>query len=62
MQPGRMELMKIINDHIWDIKVDDPNQFKTAHEKIVKKFKEEFKGRWVAFGFNLRATRVSFNW
>ena len=36
--------------HIWDIKVDDPNQFKTAHEKIVKKFKEEFKGRWVAFG------------
>ena len=36
--------------HIWDIKINDPNQFKTAHDKIVKTFKEEFKGRWVAFG------------
>lgn len=36
--------------HIWDIKVSDPNQFKIAHEKIIKKFKKQFEGRWVAFG------------
>ena len=36
--------------HIWDIKIDDPNQFKDAHDKIVKKFKKEFEGRWIAFG------------
>ena len=36
--------------HIWDIKIDDPIKFKTAHDKIVKKFKKEFEGRFVAFG------------
>ena len=36
--------------HIWDIKIDNPNQFQNAHDKIVKKFREEFEGRWVAFG------------
>lgn len=36
--------------HIWDIKAENPIQFKIAHDKIVKKFKDEFKGRWVAFG------------
>ena len=36
--------------HIWDIKIDNPNQFQNAHDKIVKKFKKEFEGRWVAFG------------
>jgi len=36
--------------HIWDMKIDDPNQFKTAHDKIVKKFKKEFEGRQVGFG------------
>ena len=36
--------------HIWDIRINDPNQFKTAHDKIVKTFKKEFEGRWVAFG------------
>ena len=36
--------------HIWDIKIDDPNQFKVAHDKIVKTFKKEFEGRWVGFG------------
>ena len=30
--------------HIWDIKINDPNQFKTAHDKIVKTFKKEFEG------------------
>ena len=36
--------------HIWDIKINDPNQFKLAHDKIVKTFKKEFEGRWVGFG------------
>lgn len=36
--------------HIWDIRINDPNQFKTAHDKIVNTFKKEFEGRWVAFG------------
>ena len=36
--------------HIWDIKTDDPNKVKLAHDKIVNKYKEEFEGRWVAFG------------
>ena len=36
--------------HVWDMKIDNPNQFKKAHDKIVKTFKDEFKGRWVAFG------------
>jgi hypothetical protein len=36
--------------HIWDFKTDNPNQFKTAHDKIVKTFKKENEGRWVAFG------------
>ena len=36
--------------HIWDIKINDPNQFKSAHDKIVQTFKKEFEGRWVAFG------------
>jgi len=36
--------------HIWDYKIENPIQFKTAHDKIVKKFKKEFEGRWVAFG------------
>ncbi len=37
-------------DHIWDMKASDPNQFKIAHDKIVKKFKKQFEGRWAAFG------------
>jgi hypothetical protein len=37
-------------DHIWDIKASDPNQFKIAHDKILKKFKKQFEGRWAAFG------------
>ena len=36
--------------HIWDFKTDNPNQFKIAHDKIVKTFKKENEGRWVAFG------------
>ena len=36
--------------HIWDLKIDDPNQFKIGHDKIIKKFKTEFEGRWVGFG------------
>jgi len=36
--------------HFWDFKIEDPIQFKTVHYKIVKKFKKEFEGRWVAFG------------
>ena len=36
--------------HIWDFKTDNPNQFKTAHDKIVKTFKKENEGRWIAFG------------
>ena len=36
--------------HIWDIKIDNPNQFKIAHDKIVEKFKKEFTGRRVGFG------------
>ena len=36
--------------HIWDYKVDNQSQFKTAHDKIVKKYKKDFEGRWVAFG------------
>jgi len=38
------------NVHIWDIKIDDPNLFKAGHEKIVKKFKEDFSERVVGFG------------
>ena len=37
-------------NHVWDMKVSDPNQFKKAHDKIVKKFKKQFEGRFVAFG------------
>ena len=37
-------------DHIYDLKVDDPNQFKIGHDKIIAKFKKEFEGRWVGFG------------
>ena len=36
--------------HIWDFKVDDANQFKTGHDKIIKKFEKEFEGRSVGFG------------
>ena len=36
--------------HIWDIKVEDPNQFKAGHDKIVKEFEEDFAGRSVGFG------------
>ena len=36
--------------HFWDFKIEDPIKFKTIHDKIVKKFKKEFEGRWVAFG------------
>jgi len=36
--------------HIWDIKIKDQNQFKTAHDQIVKEFKKEFEGRVVGFG------------
>ncbi len=36
--------------HIWDIKVTDQNQFKTAHDKIVKQFEKDFEGRVVGFG------------
>ena len=36
--------------HIWDIKIDDPNQFKIAHDKIVKKFRKELEGRLIGFG------------
>jgi hypothetical protein len=36
--------------HFYDFKVDDPNQFKIGHDKIVNKFKKEFEGRWVGFG------------
>ena len=35
--------------HIWDIKIDDPNQFKIVHNKIVKKFKKGLEKRWVGF-------------
>ncbi len=38
------------NVHIWDIKIDDPNLFKAGHDKIVKKFKEDFSERVVGFG------------
>jgi hypothetical protein len=37
-------------DHIWDIKASDPNQFKIAHDKILKKIKKQFEGRCAAFG------------
>ena len=47
-QNGDTEENRVV--HIWDIKIDNPNQFKNAHDKIVKKFKKEFEGRWVAFG------------
>ena len=47
----KRERMKIMNGtHIWDLKIDDPNQFKIGHDKIIKKFKKEFEGRWVGFG------------
>lgn len=36
--------------HIWDIKVQDQNQFKKGHDNIVKSFKEDFDGRFVGFG------------
>lgn len=36
--------------HIWDIRVKNPNQFKTAHDKIVEEFKKDFEGRVVGFG------------
>ena len=36
--------------HIWDFKVENSNQFKIAHDKMVKKFKKEFEGRSVGFG------------
>lgn len=36
--------------HIWDIRIKDQNQFKVAHDKIVKEFKKDFEGRVVGFG------------
>ena len=36
--------------HIWDIKVQDQNQFKKGHDNIIKSFKEDFDGRFVGFG------------
>jgi hypothetical protein len=36
--------------HIWDIKVENQNQFKKGHDKIVKEFKDDFAGRVVGFG------------
>ena len=36
--------------YIWDIKVQDQNQFKKGHDNIVKAFKEDFDGRFVGFG------------
>ncbi len=36
--------------HIWDIKVQNPNQYKEAHDNIVKTFQNEFEGRGAAFG------------
>ena len=36
--------------HFYDFRVDEPNQFKTGHDKIIKKFEKEFEGRSVGFG------------
>ena len=36
--------------HIWDIKVQDQNQFKAGHESILKAFKKDFEGRVAGFG------------
>lgn len=36
--------------HIWDMKVQDQNQFKIGHDNIIKSFKEDFDGRFVGFG------------
>ena len=36
--------------HVWDLKVDNPMQFKIAHDKLVKRFEKEFEGRSVGFG------------
>ena len=50
-------------EHIWDIKIKDPNQFKTAHDKIVKKFKKEFEGRWVGFGtYDINSPNGATHW
>ena len=36
--------------HIWDLKVQDPKQFKLGHDKIVETFGEEFTDRVLGFG------------
>jgi|TARA_B110000967_G_scaffold91667_1_gene94235 hypothetical protein len=36
--------------HIWDLKVQDQNQFKKGHDNIIKLFKDDFAGRAVGFG------------
>ena len=47
-QEGDTEKMPSV--HIWDIKVQDQNQFKKGHDNIIKLFKDEFAGRVVGFG------------
>ena len=47
-QNGNAEENRVV--HIWDIKVQDQNQFKKGHDNIIKSFKDDFDGRFVGFG------------
>ncbi len=47
-QEGDTEKNSLV--HIWDIKPENPYNFKTSHDKIVEEFQSDFKGRVVGFG------------
>ena len=49
--------------HIWDYIHENPKQFKIGHDKIVKKFKNDFQGRVVGFGtYDLQRPDNATHW
>ena len=49
--------------HIWDYIPENPKQFKIGHDKIVKKFKNDFQGRVVGFGtYDLQRPDNATHW
>ena len=49
--------------HIWDYIHENPKPFKIGHDKIVKKFKNDFQGRVVGFGtYDLQRPDNATHW
>jgi len=60
-QEGNIEENNYV--HIWDYIPENPKQFKIGHDKIVKKFKNDFQGRVVGFGtYDLQRPDNATHW